>query len=137
VLQVVDGRLVAGEAPALNALNEKLRDDYIKDTVAGIGRWNRIIRRAGISFELIVPHKAFNRKIGPLAGLRLSPDGRIVSEAEWSLKQREWLATDEDRAFVASLMGRVAAPGAYANWISPPTLAINKQPDDFEFVRFN
>jgi len=35
------------------------------------------------------------------------------------------------------LMGRVAAPGAYANWISPPTHAINKQAADFEFVRFN
>ena len=137
MLQIIDGRLVSGEAPALNALNEKLRDDYIKDTVAGVGRWNRIIRKAGISFELIVPHKAFNRRIGPLAGLRLSPDGRIVSEAEWAAKQREWLATDEDRAFVASLMGRVTAPGAYANWISPPALAINKQPADFEFVRFN
>jgi hypothetical protein len=26
---------------------------------------------------------------------------------------------------------------ALPNWISPPTLAINKQPRDFEFVRFN
>jgi benzoyl-CoA 2,3-dioxygenase component B len=137
VLQVIDGRLVAGEAPALNALNEKLRDDYIKDTVAGVGRWNRIIQRAGIPFELTVPHKAFNRKIGPLAGLKIAPDGRVISEAEWASKQREWLATDEDRAFVASLMGRVSSTGAYANWISPPTLAINKQPRDFEFVRFN
>jgi benzoyl-CoA 2,3-dioxygenase component B len=137
VLQVTDGRLATSEAPALNALNEKLRDDYIKDSVAGVGRWNRIIRKTGIPFELTVPHKAFNRKIGPLAGLKFAPDGRIVSEAEWAAKQRDWLATDEDRAFVASLMGRVAAPGAYANWISPPTLAINKQPADFEFVRFN
>ena len=137
VLQVIDGRIAAGEAPALNALNEKLRDDYIKDSVAGVGRWNRIIHKAGIPSELTVPHKAFNRKIGPLAGLKFAPDGRIVSEAEWAARQRDWLATDEDRAFVASLMGRVAAPGAYANWISPPTLAINKQPADFEFVRFN
>jgi benzoyl-CoA 2,3-dioxygenase component B len=137
VLQVVDGRLETGEAPALNALNEKLRDDYIKDSVAGVGRWNRIIRKVGIPFELTVPHKAFNRRIGPLAGLKTAPDGRVVSEAEWAGKQREWLASDEDRAFVASLMGRVAAPGAYANWISPPTLAINKQPNNFEFVRFN
>jgi benzoyl-CoA 2,3-dioxygenase component B len=137
VLQVADGQLETGAAPALNALNEKLRDDYIKDSVAGVGRWNRIIRKSAIPFELTVPHKAFNRKIGPLAGLKIAPDGRVVSEAEWAAKQREWLATDEDRAFVASLMGRVAAPGAYANWISPPTLAINKQPNDFEFVRFN
>jgi benzoyl-CoA 2,3-dioxygenase component B len=137
VLQVRDGRLAAGEAPALNALNEKLRDDYIKDSVAGVGRWNRIIQKAGIQFELIVPHKAFNRKIGPLAGLKCAPDGGVVSEAEWAAKQCAWLASDEDRAFVASLMGRVAAPGTYANWISPPTLAINKRPAEFECVRFN
>jgi benzoyl-CoA 2,3-epoxidase subunit B len=137
IMQVVDGRLVTGQAPALNALNEKLRDDYIKDTVAGVGRWNRIIHKAGVAFELTVPHKAFNRKIGPLAALRFAPDGRIVTEAQWSAQQRDWLATDEDREFVASLMGRITAPGAYANWISPPTLAINKRPADFEFVRFN
>jgi benzoyl-CoA 2,3-dioxygenase component B len=137
VLQIIDGCLMQGEAPALNALNERLRDDYIADSVAGVGRWNRIIHKAGIRFELIVPHKAFNRRIGPLAGLRIAPDGRVVAESEWKTKEREWLATDEDRAFVASLMGRVASPGAYANWISPPTRAINKQPDNFEFVRFN
>src|ERR1700674_417073 len=137
VLQIIDGRIVTGVAPALNALNEKLRDDYIKDSIAGVGRWNRIIQKAGIPFELTVPHKAFNRKIGPLAGLKIALDGRVVSESEWAAKQREWLATNEDRAFVASLMGRVTVPGAYANWISPPTLAINKQPNNFEFVRFN
>jgi benzoyl-CoA 2,3-dioxygenase component B len=137
IMQVVDGQLVTGQAPALNALNEKLRDDYIKDTVAGVGRWNRIIHKAGVAFELSVPHKAFNRKIGPLAALKFAPDGRIVTEAQWSAQQRDWLATDEDREFVASLMGRIAAAGAYANWISPPTLAINKRPPDFEFVRFN
>ena len=137
VLQVVGDCVVARQAPALNALNEKLRDDYIRDSVAGVGRWNRIIRKAGIAFELTVPHKAFNRKIGPLAGLKIAPDGRVVSGTDWSAKQREWLATDEDRAFVASLMGRVAVPGAYASWIAPPTLKINKQPADFEYVRFN
>ena len=137
VLQIVGGGIKSGAAPALNALNEKLRDDYIKDSVAGVSRWNRIIRKTGIPFELTVPHKAFNRKIGPLAALKFAPDGRVVSEAEWAAHQREWLATDEDREFVASLMGRVTAPGAYAGWISPPTLAINKQPAEFEFVRFN
>ena len=45
-MQIIDGRIAAGEAPALNApFNEKLRDDHIKDTVAGIGRWNRIIQK--------------------------------------------------------------------------------------------
>ena len=137
VLEVIDGCLKAGEAPALNALNERLRDEYIKDTVAGVGRWNRIMEKAGISFRLTVPHKAFNRKIGPLAQVKVAPDGRIVSDSEWLAGQREWLATEEDRVFVASLMGAVQTPGAFANWIAPPARSINKQPLEFEYVRFN
>jgi benzoyl-CoA 2,3-dioxygenase component B len=136
VLKVVDGRLEVEHAPALNALNEKLRDDYIKDSVAGISRWNRIIQKAGISFELKVPHKAFNRKIGPLAGLKIAPDGRVLSAEEWRAHESEWLASESDRAFVASLMGRVVTPGAFAHWIAPPTVGINKQSVDFEYVRF-
>ena len=42
-----------------------------------------------------------------------------------------------DRAFVASLMGRVIVPGKFANWIAPPGVGINKQPVEFEYVRFN
>jgi benzoyl-CoA 2,3-dioxygenase component B len=34
-------------------------------------------------------------------------------------------------------MGRVTGIGEYANWISPPVVGINKQPIDFEYVRFN
>jgi len=137
VLQVIDGRLATSEAPALNALNEKLRDDFIRDSVAGVGRWNKIIRKCGVDFELSVPHKAFNRRIGVLAGLKVAPDGRIVTESEWAAREREWLASEEDRAFVASLMKRVVAPGSFAGWIAPPERRINRQPFDFEFVRFN
>ena len=137
VFDPVDGRLATREAPALNALNEKLRDDFIKDSVAGIGRWNRIMQKAGIDFQLTLPHKAFHRQIGPLAGLKVSPDGRVVSEAEWAANVRQWLPTAEDRAFVHSLMGRVAEPGKFANWIAPPAAGINKQAADFEYVRFN
>jgi len=38
---------------------------------------------------------------------------------------------------VASLMGRVIAPGQFANWIAPPAMGVNKQPVDFDYVRFN
>src|SRR6266576_6549609 len=60
VLEVRDGRLAVVQAPALNALNEKLRDDYVKDAVAGIERWNKIIDKSGVAFRLRAPHKAFN-----------------------------------------------------------------------------
>jgi len=34
------------------------------------------------------------------------------------------------------LMGRIVTPGTYAGWIAPPTVGINKQPLNFEYVRF-
>jgi benzoyl-CoA 2,3-dioxygenase component B len=137
VLEVRDGRLVSVDVPALNALNEKLRDDYVKDAVAGIERWNRIIEKAGIPVRLHAPHKAFNRRIGPLSSARIDPDGNVVSEAEWTHRHLAWLPSAADRAFVASLMGRVAEPGRFANWIAPPARGINNQPVEFEYVRFN
>jgi benzoyl-CoA 2,3-dioxygenase component B len=136
VLEAGEGQLVTREAPMLNALNEKLRDDFIKDSNAGVERWNRVIAKHGIDFRLTVPHKAFHRQIGPLAGLKVSPQGRVVSEAEWACKVNEWLPTEEDAAFVHSLMGRVVEPGKVANWIAPPATGINRQPVNFEYVRF-
>jgi benzoyl-CoA 2,3-dioxygenase component B len=137
VVEVIDGKLATREVPALNALNERLRDDFIKDTVAGVGRWNKVMQKLGIDHPLTVPHKAFHRQIGSFAGIKVSPDGRIVSEAEWNGNIRDWLPTDEDRAYVGSLMRRVVQPGKFANWIAPPTTGINKQPIDFEYVRFS
>lgn len=137
VLQAAGGQLVEKEVPMLNALNEVLRDDYIKDSVAGVERWNRVIDKAGIPFRLKVPHKAFHRNIGALAGVKVSPDGRVISEAEWQANVDQWLPSEDDRAFVASLMGRVVEPGKFANWIAPPAMGVNRQPVDFEYVRFN
>jgi benzoyl-CoA 2,3-dioxygenase component B len=137
VLTVQDGRLVEKEVPMLNALNEVLRDDFIKDSIAGIERWNKVIEKAGIPFRLKAPHKAFNRRIGSLAGVKVSPEGRVVSDHEWNANVENWLPTDTDRAFVASLMGRVTEPGKFANWIAPPVVGINRQPIDFQYVRFN
>jgi len=137
VLAIQDGRLVERSVPMLNALNEVLRDDYIKDSVGGVNRWNKVIEKAGIPFRLKAPHKAFNRRIGTLSAVNVSPEGQVMSEAEWVRHEREWLPTAEDRAFVASLMGRVVEPGKFANWIAPPVMGINRQPVDFEYVRFN
>ncbi len=137
ILEVVDGQLREKEVPMLNALNEVLRDDFIKDSVGGVTRWNRIIEKGNIPFKLQVPHKAFNRKIGALAGVKVSPEGQVQSDAEWNARAKDWLPTAEDRAYVASLMGRVVEPGKFANWIAPPVMGINRQPVDFEYVRFN
>jgi benzoyl-CoA 2,3-dioxygenase component B len=137
VLQVQNGQLGEKEVPMLNALNEVLRDDYIKDSVAGVGRWNKVIDKAGVPFRLTTPHKAFHRHIGALAGVKVSPDGRVISENEWKSMADQWLPSESDRAYVASLMGRVVEPGKYANWIAPPAMGVNRQSADFEYIRFN
>jgi benzoyl-CoA 2,3-dioxygenase component B len=136
VLEVQNGQLGEKEVPMLNALNEVLRDDFIKDSIAGIGRWNKVLEKAGLSQRLVAPHKAFNRKIGALAGIRMSPDGRVVSDEEWKAKESQWLPSPADFAFVASLMGPVLEPGKFAGWIAPPAMGINKNPVDFEYVSF-
>jgi benzoyl-CoA 2,3-dioxygenase component B len=136
IVEAVDGRLAERDVPMLNALNEVLRDDFIRDSVAGIGRWNRVLEKNGVAARLVVPHKAFNRRIGSLAGVRVSPGGEVVDEQTWRLHERDWLPTADDRAFVASLMGRVVEPGRFAGWIAPPPVGVNRQPIDFAYVRF-
>ena len=138
VAEVVDGTLVDREVPALSALNERLRDDYIEEVQAGLDRWNRHIERAGLPFRLVLPHKGFHRAIGNFAGHHISPDGRVLAEDQWQARRRAWLPSEQDYAFVQSLMsGRVVELGKFANWIAAPRTGINRQPIDFEYVRFN
>ncbi|MFZ1609361.1 MAG: benzoyl-CoA 2,3-epoxidase subunit BoxB, partial [Rhodoferax sp.] len=136
VLSIEDGQIVSHEIPALLAINERLRDDYIRDSNGGVQRWNKVIEKAGCDFRLNVPHKAFNRKIGTFSEVRVSPEGNVIAEEQWTQQQSNWLPTPEDRAFVASLMGPVTEPGKFANWIAPPPMGINKQPIDFDYIRF-
>ena len=137
VLELRDGKLVEKEVPMLNALNEVLRDDYIRDTVSGVKRWNRIIKKAGLDFQLSVPHKGFNRKIGDLAEVHVSPGGDVLSDEQWRQNEDNWLPSAADREYVGSLMGRVVDVGKFANWIAPPPIGINRQPVNFEYIRFN
>lgn len=135
-VNVLDGdRIVVREEPALPALNERLRDDYVVDCQRGVNRWNGVIKSHGIDVELRLPHRAFHRAIGAFADVRVAPDGRVVTEAEWDARHHEWLPTEADRAFVASLMHPVTDRGKFAAWIAPPARGINGQPVDFEYVR--
>lgn len=133
---VRDGRIVVEPRPALAAVNERLRDDYIKDCQRGLDRWNKALAERGADFTLTLPHRCFNRRIGNAAGLRVSPGGELLTEAQWAEGVGRWLPTDGDKAFVDSLMRRVAEPGKIAGWIAPPPRGINGQPWDFEYVRF-
>ncbi|HXH03677.1 MAG TPA: benzoyl-CoA 2,3-epoxidase subunit BoxB [Candidatus Competibacteraceae bacterium] len=137
VLKLVDGEFKLVDEPALNALNARLRDDYTKDAQGGVTRWNKIISKLGIDFELKLPHPAFNRRVGEFKGLFVSPAGEILSEAEWNARKDEWLATPEDLQYINSLMKPVTEPGKYAGWIAPPKVGIDNKPGDFEYVRLH
>jgi benzoyl-CoA 2,3-dioxygenase component B len=100
-----------------------------------VARWNEVIKKHGIDLELRLPHRAFHRAIGMFADVRVSPDGQVISQAEWDVRHRDWLPTEEDKAYIQSLMRPVTEPGKFANWIAPPARGINGQPVDFEYVR--
>src|ERR1700689_4229948 len=91
VCQIVDGEIRIVEAPALTAINMRLRDDYTRDAAGGVGRWNKIIESSGIKFQLKLPHEGFNRKIGVFAGKSISPEGKLVSGKEWDDNFVKWL----------------------------------------------
>jgi benzoyl-CoA 2,3-dioxygenase component B len=135
VTQVDGERIVTRDEPALPALNERLRDDYIADCQRGVDRWNQVIRKHGIDASLRLPHRGFHRAIGTFAETRVSPDGAIVTQAEWDDRRVEWLPSDTDQAFVESLMVPVVERGKFASWIAPPARGINGNPVDFEYVR--
>ncbi len=137
VHEVSASRIVPKQVPALTALNARLRDDYIREIQAGLDRWNRIPARLGLAFRFALPHVGFNRRIGAFAGHSISPEGQVLTEADWTARRQDWLPSEDDHAFVESLMGRVVEPGKFANWIAPPVRGINNQPVEFEYVRFN
>jgi benzoyl-CoA 2,3-dioxygenase component B len=135
VTRCVDGKLVVEQVPALRALNSRLLDDFIVDCQGGVDRWNKSVEKAGIAFKFVQPHKGFNRKIGELAGCRISPAGEVLTEEQWNVESGEWLPNDDDMRFISSLMKPCHEPGKYASWIAPPRVGVNNQPGDFEYVK--
>jgi benzoyl-CoA 2,3-dioxygenase component B len=133
VPEVVDGSIRMKERSALSAVNKTLRDDYAVDCQKGVDRWNRIAADVGV--ELRLPHEGFHRAVGAYAGHHISPAGAVISESDWEEDVNEWLPTDDDQAFVGSLMRQVTAPGQFAGWIAPPANGIHAKPVDYEYVR--
>ena len=130
------GKLVKQDVPLRNAMNEVLRDEYVKDCQRAVDRWNKTLQKAGVSgMTLSLPHRRFHRAVGPCAGLWFAPDGRMISQAEFQASEGKWLPTAEDRDHVRSLMHPVTARGQVANWIAPPPKGINGMPIDFEYVK--
>lgn len=135
VLRPIDGEIKLVDAPALSALNMRLRDDYVRDCMKGIDMWNKTISKAGIEFEIMLPHVAFHRQIGEFSAIKASPTGEILTEEQWEENKNSWLPTKADGDFVHSLMVSVLTPGTFAGWIAPPKMGIDNRPGDFEYVK--
>ncbi len=137
VKQLVDGAISSAQVPALSAINMRLRDDYVRDAAGGIKRWNLVIKKSGIEFEMRLPHEGFHRQIGTFAAAPITPEGTIISLDAWEAQRDAWLPTKADGDYVASLMEPVMEPGKFAGWIAPPRVGIDNKPLEFEYVQLH
>ena len=137
VKMVSEDQIFTEQMPALNAINMRLRDDYVKDASGGLTRWNKIMKRKNVDFEFRLPHEGFNRNIGVFANVSVDPQGNIISPDSWEAQMAEWLPTKADGEFIQSLMKPCYEPGRYASWIAPPKVGINNQAGDFEYVKLH
>ena len=129
-----DGTVETIEVPTRNTMNEITREGYIRDCMVGVTRWNRTIKRGGFDVELTLPSRRFRRSIGSWAGVPTDPEGTIIPQGEYDRRLSGWLPSEEDRAYVRSLMQQVTEPGKMASWIAPPDRGINNQAIDYEYV---
>ncbi|MEL6373851.1 MAG: benzoyl-CoA 2,3-epoxidase subunit BoxB [Pseudomonadota bacterium] len=135
VLKMVNGKMALVDEPALTAINMRLRDDYVRDCQGGVSRWNRLIKKTGVAFELKLPSVAFNRGIGEFRNVNATPDGEMVSDETWAARRDEFLPTKADGDFIQSLMVPCWEPGRYAGWIAAPKIGIDNKAGDFEYVK--
>jgi benzoyl-CoA 2,3-epoxidase subunit B len=127
----------AETVPMLNALNEVMRESYLRDCEIGLKRWNRMIERAGHRFRLSLPSSRFRRSIGAWAGRPVNPQGDLIDQSLYEKSLPGWIPSEADKAFVHSLMQKVIEPGRMAGWIAPPERGINNLPPEHEYVKLH
>jgi benzoyl-CoA 2,3-epoxidase subunit B len=131
------GGVIPEDVPMRNAMNEVTRSAYIRDCDIGVQRWNRLIQDAGRDFRLFLPSPRFRRSVGAWASTRTDPQGNPITVEVWRARERDWLPSEQDRAFVGSLMQRITEPGKFADWIAPPDGGIDNRGIAYEYVRLN
>src|SRR5471030_2702150 len=120
-----------------NAMNEVLREAYVRDCEIGLKRWNMQIQKGGHDFRLKLPSTRFRRSIGAWANVPTDLEGCIIAREEYERRLPEWLPSPADKTYVTSLMHRVTVPGKMAGWIAPPDSGINNLGLDYEYVRLS
>ena len=136
-IPTADGGLEARDIPLRRAMNLVLRDSYAEDCERAVTKWNRSLEEAGLSDRVALPSQRFNRLVGLYTGMPFDPQGKLLPPEEFARRRAAFLPTDEDKAYVKSLMKPCVKPGEFASWIGPPKRGINGQPLDFQYVKFN
>ncbi len=135
-LELPDGKggMRPEQIPMRNAMNEVVRESYVRDCEKGLARWNKLLEDAGYPHRMVLPSPKFRRTVGSWANIPTDTTGGPISAEEFAARQDEWLPTEGDRAYVRSLMKGVFERGKMAGWIAPPERGINTKPTDFEYV---
>ena len=135
-MQVIEaGKLTEKDIPLRNAMNEVLRSSYIKDCERVVKRWNQALEEEGSDVRVALPDRKFFRRQGIYAGCHFTPQGEMISAEAWEARKGEWLPSEADRTYVASLMHQVTERGKIAQWIAPPKKGIHGNAFDYEYVR--
>ena len=131
-----NGGITSKDVPMRRAMNRVLQDSYYDDCSRAVRKWNKIIEKAGIDFELSMPSRRFNRKQGPFAGMPFSPRGDYLEGQSTAEIVAASIPSREDIAYEVEIMKPVRERGKFANWIAAPKNGANRQPLDFDYVRF-
>jgi benzoyl-CoA 2,3-dioxygenase component B len=129
------GGIRTESVPLRNAMNEVLRAAYIRDCENGVKRWNTIIKKGGIDFDLRLPSPRFRRTVGLWSNTPTDPAGTPITPEAYAAGLPNWIPTPADQDFVLSVMHPVLEPGKVAGWIAPPERGINNLAVDYEYVR--
>jgi benzoyl-CoA 2,3-dioxygenase component B len=129
------GGIRTESVPLRNAMNEVLRAAYIRDCENGVKRWNKIIEKGGIAYELRLPSPRFRRTVGLWSNTPTDPAGTPITPEAYAAGLPNWIPTPADQEFVLSVMHPVLEPGKVAAWIAPPERGINNLAVDYEYVR--
>jgi len=132
---VEHGRVVERDVPLRSAINEVLRDDYIRDCERAVRKWNQMLAGLGSPERLRLPHRRFHRHQGLHAGHCFNPEGELITPEQFAARRADWLLTEADNAYLRSIMTPVHEPGKMAHWIAPPRRGIGGQDLHFAYVR--
>jgi benzoyl-CoA 2,3-dioxygenase component B len=135
-LPVVEGgKVVEKDIPLRNAMNEVLRDEYVRDCEKALKKWNRTLAEEGVDFRVTLPSRRFHRHQGIYADYDFDPEGNLISRDEYEKNKPKWLLVPADNDYLLSIMKPCHEPGKFANWIAPPARGIEGKPLEFEYVR--